>query len=182
MLDVCFLVKPALININVCPKTSDSSDMWYGETACLSFGVPLLLLWVSSQPQRIYIEYLSFFVTLSLIYLQWWLGNTYFIVCITLLNYINCYRFRLIGSVYCLCVAGENKLEAFNIFAVCQFVNFLDIHRQIIGYIDQFYFLFLNDLPLILSHCSVWLYADDTIIYISKAHLTFLAVGKYISA
>ncbi len=32
--------------------------------------------------------------------------------------------------------------------------------------------IFINDLPLILSHCSVHLYADDTVIYVSNPHLT----------
>ncbi len=34
------------------------------------------------------------------------------------------------------------------------------------------FFYFINDLPLILSHCSVHLYADDTVIYVSNPHLT----------
>ncbi len=32
--------------------------------------------------------------------------------------------------------------------------------------------IFINDLPLILSHCSVHFYADDTVIYVSNPHLT----------
>ncbi len=32
--------------------------------------------------------------------------------------------------------------------------------------------MFINDLPLILSHCSVHLYADYTVIYVSNPHLT----------
>ncbi len=32
--------------------------------------------------------------------------------------------------------------------------------------------IFINDLPLVLSHCSVYLYADNTVIYISNPHLT----------
>ncbi len=35
-----------------------------------------------------------------------------------------------------------------------------------------FFSIFINDLPLILSHCSVHLYAEDTVIYISNPHLT----------
>ncbi len=31
--------------------------------------------------------------------------------------------------------------------------------------------IFINDLPLILSHCSVHLNADDTVIYVSNPHL-----------
>lgn len=32
--------------------------------------------------------------------------------------------------------------------------------------------IFINDLPLVLLHCSVHLYADDTVIYTSNPHLT----------
>ncbi len=35
-----------------------------------------------------------------------------------------------------------------------------------------FFSIFINYLPLVLSHCSVHLYADDTVIYISNPHLT----------